>query len=97
MYPFCEVDHTATGGLQQHRTSERGSVESQLSEGRVKLHLSLGDGLNLLTESFEGSFQFLSQFSFSLFITYKSVTRPIKNSLKKAIIYNSILVVTIFD
>lgn len=74
MYPFCEVDHTATGGLQQHRTSERGSVESQLSEGRVKLHLSLGDGLNLLTESFEGSFQFLSQFSFSLFITYKSVT-----------------------
>lgn len=73
MYPFCEVDNTSTGGLQQHCTSEWGSVESQLSERRVKLDLSLGDGLDLLTESFEGSFEFLAKFSFSLFITYKSI------------------------
>ena len=60
-YPRGEADKASAGWLKENRLPEWHAVESQLSEGHVKLQVSLGDGLHFVAEALEGLLQLVPE------------------------------------
>ena len=46
-YPISQVHEAVGGGLEEHSLPVRHSVEAELPEGDVKLHVTLGHLVNL--------------------------------------------------